>query len=158
MFRPMRRPKNAIPDEQAKKLLREEKRGVIAMNGDDGYPFAIPVDYFYDETAGKIYFHGAKSGYKVDALRRCDKVCFTVYGGETIREEAWAPYLRSVVVFGRCRLLEQSPETMALLKRFAMKYYPSAEEVEAEIAKDLRAVQLYEITVEHMTGKQVHEK
>ena len=63
MFRPMRRPKNAISDEQAKKLLREEKRGVIAMNGDDGYPFAVPVDYFYDEAAGKIYFHGAKTCY-----------------------------------------------------------------------------------------------
>lgn len=145
MFRPMRRPKNAIPDEQAKKLLREEKRGVIAMNGDDGYPFAIPVDYFYDETAGKIYFHGAKSGYKVDALRRCDKVCFTVYGGETIREEAWAPYLRSVVVFGRCRLLEQSPETMALLKRFAMKYYPEERLADEEIRQDGAAAQLFEI-------------
>lgn len=158
MFRPMRRPKNAIPDEQAKKLLREEKRGVIAMNGDDGYPFAIPVDYFYDETAGKIYFHGAKSGYKVDALRRCDKVCFTVYGGETIREEAWAPYLRSVVVFGRCRLLEQSPETMALLKRFAMKYYPEEQLADEEIRQDGTAAQLFEIEIHHLSGKEVQEK
>ncbi len=158
MFRPMRRPKNAIPDEQAKKLLREEKRGVIAMNGDDGYPFAIPVDYFYDETAGKIYFHGAKSGYKVDALRRCDKVCFTVYGGEFRKTGDWAPYVQSVLVYGRCRLVEDIAVTEARVRELAMKYYPSAEEVEAEIAKDLRAVQLYEITVEHMTGKQVHEK
>ena len=158
MFRPMRRPKNAIPDEQAKKLLREEKRGVIAMNGDDGYPFAIPVDYFYDETAGKIYFHGAKSGYKVDALRRCDKVCFTVYGGEFYKNGHWAPYVQSVLVYGRCRLVEDIAVTEARVRELAMKYYPSAEEVEAEIAKDLRAVQLYEITVEHMTGKQVHEK
>lgn len=158
MFRPMRRPKNAIPNEQAKKLLREEKRGVIAMNGDDGYPFAIPVDYFYDETAGKIYFHGAKSGYKVDALRRCDKVCFTVYGGETIREEAWAPYLRSVVVFGRCRLLEQSPETMALLKRFAMKYYPEEQLADEEIRQDGAAAQLFEIEIHHLSGKEVQEK
>ena len=158
MFRPMRRPKNAIPDEQAKKLLREEKRGVIAMNGDDGYPFAIPVDYFYDETAGKIYFHGAKSGYKVDALRRCDKVCFTVYGSETIREEAWAPYLRSVVVFGRCRLLEQSPETMALLKRFAMKYYPEERLADEEIRQDGAAAQLFEIEIHHLSGKEVQEK
>lgn len=158
MFRPMRRPKNAIPDEQAKKLLREEKRGVIAMNGDDGYPFAIPVDYFYDETAGKIYFHGAKSGYKVDALRRCDKVCFTVYGGETIREEAWAPYLRSVVVFGRCRLLEQSPETMALLKRFAMKYYPEERLADEEIRQDGTAAQLFEIEIHYLSGKEVQEK
>ena len=131
MFRPMRRPKNAIPDEQAKKLLREEKRGVIAMNGDDGYPFAIPVDYFYDETAGKIYFHGAKSGYKVDALRRCDKVCFTVYGGEFYKNDHWAPYVQSVLVYGRCRLVEDIAVTEARVRELAMKYYPSAEEVEA---------------------------
>ena len=116
------------------------------------------MDYFYDETAGKIYFHGAKSGYKVDALRRCDKVCFTVYGGEFYKNDHWAPYVQSVLVYGRCRLVEDIAVTEARVRELAMKYYPSAEEVEAEIAKDLRAVQLYEITVEHMTGKQVHEK
>lgn len=158
MFRPMRRPKNAIPDEQAKKLLHEQRRGVLAMNGEDGYPFAIPVDYFYDETAGKIYFHGAKSGYKVDALRRCSKVCFTVWGGEFRREGDWAPYVRSVLAYGHCRLVEDSAVTETRVRELAMKYYPSAAEVEAELAKDLRAVQLYEITIEHMTGKQVHEK
>ena len=158
MFRPMRRPKNAIPDEQAKKLLREEKRGVIAMNGDDGYPFAIPVDYFYDETAGKIYFHGAKSGYKVDALRRCDKVCFTVYGGETLRDEVWAPYLQSAVVFGRCRLMESGPEATQRLKQFAMKYYPEEQLADREIAASGRAAQMFEITIEHVSGKEVQEK
>ena len=158
MFRPVRKKKNEISAEAAKQLLHTERRGVFAVNGDDGYPFAIPVDYFYDETAGKIYFHGAKSGYKVDALRRCDKVCFTVCGGETIREEAWAPYLRSVVVFGRCRLLEQSPETMALLKRFAMKYYPEEQLADEEIRQDGAAAQLFEIEIHHLSGKEVQEK
>ena len=158
MFRPIRKKKNEISAEAAKQLLHTERRGVFAVNGDDGYPFAIPVDYFYDETAGKIYFHGAKSGYKVDALRRCDKVCFTVYGSETIREEAWAPYLRSVVVFGRCRLLEQSPETMALLKRFAMKYYPEEQLADEEIRQDGAAAQLFEIEIHHLSGKEVQEK
>ena len=158
MFRPMRRPKNAIPDEQAKKLLREEKRGVIAMNGDDGYPYAIPINYYYDREAQNIYFHGARAGHKVEAIRACDKVCFTVYGGETIREEAWAPYLRSVVVFGRCRLLEQSPETMALLKRFAMKYYPEEQLADEEIRQDGAAAQLFEIEIHHLSGKEVQEK
>ena len=86
----------------------EARRGILAVNGREGYPYAIPINYYYDREAQKIYFHGARAGHKVEAIRACDKVCFTVYGGETIREEAWAPYLRSVVVFGRCRLLEQS--------------------------------------------------
>ena len=111
MFRDIRKKKNQISTEAAEQLLIQARRGVLAVNGREGYPYAIPINYYYDREAQKIYFHGARAGHKAEAIRACDKVCFTVYGGETIREEAWAPYLRSVVVFGRCRLLEQSPET-----------------------------------------------
>ena len=94
MFRPMRRKAKEISTDAAKKLLCNERRGVFAVNGDDGYPYAIPVNFYYDEVNNKIYFHGAAAGHKVDALQVDDKVCFTVYGNETIKEEeAWAPYL-----------------------------------------------------------------
>ena len=101
MFRPVRKMNNEISAEAAKQLLHTERRGVFAVNGDDGYPYAIPVNFFYDEEANQIYFHGSRAGHKIDSIRKCDKVCFTVYGGETIRDEAWAPYMRSTVVFGR---------------------------------------------------------
>ena len=78
MFRPMRRAKKAIPDEAAKRLLQTERRGVLAVNGDLGYPYAVPVNFLYDEAAGKLYFHGARAGHKADALRRDARVCFTV--------------------------------------------------------------------------------
>lgn len=158
MFRPLRRTKNAIDEAAAKALLRESKRGVFAVNGDDGYPYAIPINYFYDEEAGKIFFHGAKAGHKVDALKKNDKVCFTVYGNEIKKEDDWAPFLSSVVVFGRCKLISDDVATENRVRELAMKYYPTKEEVEEEIAKDIRAVQLYEITIEHMCGKQIHEK
>lgn len=158
MFRPMRRAARAIPDEAAKQLLAQSRRGVLAVNGDDGYPFAIPVNYFYDEAQGKIWFHGAKSGQKVDALKKSDKVCFTVYGNEHLEPGDWAPYVQSTVVFGRCRLVEDAAYTEAKVRQLAEKYYPSAEEIEAEIAKAIGGVQLYEITIEHLTGKQIQEK
>ena len=159
MFRPMRRANRAIPDEAAKLLLKQSRRGVLAVNGDDGYPYAIPVNYFYEETAGKIYFHGAKAGQKVDALKKSDKVCFTVYGNEhTVPGEEWAPYVQSTVVFGRCHLIADAAITEARVRELAWKYYPGPEEVEAEIAKALQGVQLYEITIEHLTGKQIQEK
>ena len=91
MFRPLRRKKRAITDEEARELLATCKRGVFAVNGDDGYPYAIPVNYFFDAEHDKIYFHGAKAGHKVDALKRDDKVCFTVYGNEWYRDGDWAP-------------------------------------------------------------------
>lgn len=158
MFRPMRRTNRAIPEEAAKELLFHARRGVLAVNGEDGYPFAIPVNYFYEKAAGKIYFHGAKSGQKVDALKRSDKVCFTVYGNEHSEPGDWAPYVQSTVVFGRCRLIEDPEMTESKVRELAMKYYPSSEEVEEEIRKSLKGVQLYEITIEHLTGKQVQEK
>lgn len=96
MFRPIRKKKNEISTDEALALLQDSRRGVLAVNGDDGYPYAIPVNYYFDKENRKIYFHGARVGHKVDALRACDKICFTVYGHETIKEEAWAPFMQSV--------------------------------------------------------------
>ena len=158
MFRPIRKKKNEIGIKSAEALLESSRRGVLAVNGDTGYPYAIPINYLYDGAARKIYFHGARAGHKVDALRACDKVCFTVYGNETIREEAWAPYMQSVVVFGRCRLVASGPESMALLKRFAMKYYPDERLADDEIAQAGKAAQLFEIDIEHISGKEVQER
>ena len=94
MFRPVRKKANEISVEEAKKLLHEARRGVLAVSGDDGYPYAVPINYLYDEDAQEIIFHGSKVGHKVDALKRSDKVCFTVVSGESveIEDEAWAPF------------------------------------------------------------------
>lgn len=159
MFRPIRRTKRAISDETAKELLRSSRRGVLAVNGDDGYPYAVPVNYLYDSDKGTIAFHGAKAGHKFDSIQASDKVCFTVYGNETIKEEeAWAPYVQSVVVFGRCRMIADETESLKLVKELAMKYYPNEQLADDEISKDGKAVQMFEIVIEHLSGKQIQEK
>ncbi len=158
MFRAIRKKKNEIDVQAAKALLQSCRRGVLAVNGDNGYPYAIPVNYFYDADAQKIYFHGARAGHKVDALRACDKVCFTVYGNETIKEEDWAPFMQSAVVFGRCHLVENVQEGTEHLKKIAMKYYPNEQLVDEEIARAGKAAQLFKIEIEHLSGKEVQEK
>ncbi len=158
MFRPIRKKKNDIGIEATEQLLLHCRRGVLAMAGIEGYPYAVPINYVYDKEAQKIYFHGARAGHKVEALRACDKVCFTVYGNETIREEAWAPFMQSAVVFGRCRLMENSPEAMARLKQFAMKYYLEEQLADEEIAQAGKAAQMFEIEIEHLSGKEVQER
>lgn len=158
MFRPMRRTKRTIGNEDAKRLLEQGRRAVLAVNGDDGYPFAFPINYRFDAEANKIFFHGAKAGQKVDALRRSDKVCLTVMGNEHYEQGEWAPYVQSTVVFGRCHLVDDAAVTEAEVRHLALKYYPSAEEAEEELNKYLAAVQLYEIEIEHLTGKQIQEK
>ena len=158
MFRAVRKKKNEISTDAAKALLRSSRRGVLAVNGDDGYPYAIPINYLYDEENEKIIFHGAKAGHKVDALKKNDKICFTVFGNEMVKEEAWAPFLQSVVVFGRCHLVESQEEAIALVKKFAAKYYPNMDMVNEEAASSGRAVQMFEIQIEHLSGKEVQER
>ena len=158
MFRPIRKKKNEISVDKAKALLHSSRRGVLAVNGDDGYPYAIPINYLYDEENEKIIFHGAKAGHKVDALKKNDKICFTVFGNEMVKEEAWAPFLQSVVVFGRCHLVESQEDAIALVKKFAAKYYPNMDMVNEEAALSGRAVQMFEIQIEHLSGKEVQER
>ena len=158
MFREMRRKKKQISMDAAETLLEQSRRGVLAVNGDDGYPYAIPVNYFFDRENRKIYFHGSRVGHKADALKACDKVCFTVFGNETVREEAWAPFMQSTVVFGRCHFVEAGDSANALLKRLAMKYYPNEQLADEEIAQAGRAAQIYEIEIEHISGKEIQER
>ena len=158
MFREIRKKRNQIDTEAAERLLEQSRRGVLAVNGDDGYPYAIPINFLYDRENQKIFFHGARAGHKVDALKSSDKVCFTVYGHETIKEDPWAPFMQSTIVFGRCHLMEAGEHTAALLKRFAMKYYPNEQLADEEIAQSGKAAQLFEIEIEHLTGKEVQER
>ena len=158
MFRAIRKKKNEISIDAAKDLLRSLRRGVLAVNGDEGYPYAIPINYLYDEENNRIIFHGAKAGHKVDSLKNNDKVCFTIYGNETIKEESWAPYLQSVVIFGKCHLVENKDDTISMLKKFALKYYPNEEMVNKEIEFSGRGVQMFEIEIEHLSGKEVQER
>ena len=158
MFRAIRKKKNEISIDAAKDLIRSSRRGVLAVNGDEGYPYAIPINYLYDEENNRIIFHGAKAGHKVDSLKKNDKICFTIYGNETIKEESWAPYLQSVVIFGKCHLVENKDDTISMLKKFALKYYPNVEMLNKEIEFSGRGVQMFEIEIEHMSGKEVQER
>lgn len=158
MFRPIRRKKNELSRAESEELLLRSRSGVLAVNGDDGYPYAIPVNYFYDADARKIYFHGSRAGHKADALKGSDKVCFTVIGPEMIKKEAWAPFVRSVVAFGRCHAVTQPEEAAARLWQLAKKYYPDEDLIREEISAAGKAVQMYELEIEHMSCKEIQER
>ncbi len=157
MFREMRRFKQAVSREECIKILTEEKRAVLAVNGDDGYPYAVPLNFYYDSETDMIYFHCAKAGHKLDAMLRDDRLCFTVYN-TGYQKEDWSYHVTSVIVFGRASVISDEAEVREKLKRFGMKYYPTEPEVDEEIRRDLARVNLIGIRPEHMTGKLVHEK
>ena len=157
MFREMRRFKQSLPQSECEEILLQEKRGVLSLIGDDGYPYGVPIDFLYEASERKIYFHSARLGHKVDAMNRCEKVCFTVFEKGEQRED-WSYYVRSVIAFGRVKEVVDEDRKFAKCKAFAMKYYPSEAEVDEEMRRDFARVAIFEIEVEHLSGKIVHEK
>ena len=156
MFRPMRRFKQQLPEEQCLEILKTESRGVLSLLGDDGYPYGVPIDYFYED--GKLYFHGAAEGHKVDAMKNCSKASFCVTGPGEKEEGDWALWFNSVIVFGKIRILEDRAEILKQVRKLGEKYYPTQEEVEEVMQRSGGRVACFELTIEHMTGKRVHEK
>ena len=128
------------------------------MLGDDGYPYTIPLDFFYDEGDGKIYFHGAKEGHKLDAIEKCDKVSFCVMDSGFKKEGDWALNITSVVVFGRLKKVEDAEKTKQKVCKIGLKYHPTPEAVAEEWENAKNRVLCLELTIEHMTGKLVNEK
>ena len=155
MFREMRRKLQQLPQEECERILREGKTAVLALAGVDGYPYAVPVNYVYD--GGKIYFHCAKTGHKLDALRRCEKVSVCVVDRDDVAPERLATDYMSVIVFGRARILEDDEEIYRAVEVFGLKYNPDREAVRREIRREWDALCCVEITVDHMTGKEGKE-
>ena len=156
MFRPMRRFRQQLPEEECLALLETQPRGVLAVLGDEDYPYAVPVDFLYRD--GKLYFHGAREGHKLDAVRRHDKVSLCVTDEGYRREGDWALTFRSVIVFGRIRPMAfDEPGIEELLRALGNKYNPDPEDVERELRGALARVQMLELTVEHMSGKRIRE-
>lgn len=155
MFREMRRFKQSLPQAECIALLEQTPRGVLSVHGEDGYPYAFPMDHLYWE--GKLYFHCAKEGHKLDALRADDRVSFCVMDEGFRRPGEWALNIRSVVLFGRIRPVTDPAQTRDMTRRLGLKYHPTPQAVEEELAKALDRVLILELTIDHMTGKLVNE-
>ena len=158
MFRQMRRFKQELDKETCINILKTEKRGVLSLSGDDDYPYGIPINFYYDEELNKIFFHGAGEGHKIDSIKRNNKVSFCTWNkGEQV-ESQWYYMVKSVIVFGKIKIVEDGDYKVGLLRKLGQKYYPNKDDVKIEINKDLHRVTLLELEIEHMTGKIVEER
>lgn len=158
MFRKIRRVKNEISVEDSKILLTENKRGVLALNGDDGYPYAFPINFYYEESENKIYFHGAKKGHKIDAMIHNPKACFTTYDDGVLSEDGWSYYVSSAVVFGKMELIKDKDIALEKVRKLSEKYYPSAKLIDEAIEESFAAVQIFALDAKHISGKRVKER
>lgn len=157
MFRKMRREKQRISEEECIEILKNEPRGVLSMLGDDDYPYGVPINQFYCKENGHIYFHGGKVGHRVDAVKKHDKVSLCVYDGGYRREGEWALNIKSVIVFGRIRIVDDYDEMIDICRRLSYKFTQNSEYIEDEIKKYGSATLLMELIPEQITGKLVKE-
>ena len=157
MFRKMVRFKQQIGEEECLCILKEEKRGVLSVLGDGGYPYGMPINHYYCEEDGKIYFHGGMQGHKIDALRRCDKASFCVYD-EGYREEGdWALHIKSVIVFGRVEFIEDRETIYRLSAELSRKFTQDEAYIQGELDRSGPRTLMFALVPEHMTGKLVKE-
>lgn len=157
MFRDMRRKKQLLPQDMTEEILRRGTSGVLALAGDGGYPYAVPISYVYDGE--KLYFHCAKNGHKLDAIRREDKASFCVIAQDRIVPEEFTTYFRSVIAFGRIRVLEDETEKQSAIEKLALKYAPDStlEDRQREIQREWIPLCMLEMTIDHLTGKEAIE-
>jgi uncharacterized protein len=152
MFRPMRRKKQLLPEAETTAMLRSCTAGVLAVQGDDGYPYAVPLSFAYED--GTLYFHSAVAGHKLDALEHGDKASFCVIAADDIVPEKFTTHFRSVIAFGKARVVTDDDEKRRALLRLAEKYSPDhLDAAGAEIDGDWKRVTVLALDVEHLTGK-----
>ncbi len=157
MFREMLRKKQQLTQEACIEILKKEPRGVLSVLGDDGYPYGMPMNHYYCEEDGNIYFHSGKNGHRVDALKHCDKASFCVYDGGFRREGEWALNISSVIVFGRIELIEDQEKIYKIARLLSYKFTNDEEYIEREIQKSGPGTMMFALVPEHMTGKLVKE-
>ena len=156
MFRDMRRKNQLLPQEEAEAILRQGTSGVLSLLGDGGYPYGVPLSYVYHN--GKLYFHCAKAGHKLDAIRREGKCSFCVIGQDQVVAEKYTTLFRSVIAFGQVRVLEDDGEKRAALEALGERFNPGQpESLEKEIAATWNSVCVLELEIEHLTGKEAKE-
>ena len=157
MFRELVRKKQQISREECLEILKNEPRGVLSVLGDDDYPYGMPMNFLFCKEDGQIYFHGGKTGHKIDAIRRHDKVSFCVYDEGFRREGEWALNIRSVVVFGRVREVKDHARAMEICRRLSGKYTGDSAYIEHEIQFSGPGTLCLELIPEQITGKLVNE-
>ena len=137
--------------------FEKRKRGVLSLLGDEGYPYGLPLSHFYSEEDNKIYFHGAKEGHKIDAIKKYDKASFCVYDSGYRRDGEWSLNINSVIVFGKIRLVTAPELTREICTKLVQKFTDDEEYLKKELTNALPRVQCFELEIEHMSGKLVNE-
>jgi nitroimidazol reductase NimA-like FMN-containing flavoprotein (pyridoxamine 5'-phosphate oxidase superfamily) len=152
MFREMRRKKQLLSEAETIEILQSCTSGVLAVTGDNDYPYAVPLSFAYKD--GKLFFHFAREGHKFDGILKNNKVSFCVIKTDEVIQKTFTTHFRSAIVFGRARILAEDSQKKYALECLVEKYSPDyITEGQSEIKRDWNRVSVAEVRIEHMTGK-----
>lgn len=155
-FREMRRKRQQLSEEESIAILQKATAGTLALLGDNDYPYAVPISYVYAD--GRLYFHSALSGHKVDAIRKCDKASFCVIEQDEVHPEKYTTFFRSVIAFGRIHIIEDETEKLETARMLMNRYIPNQEEaLQKELENGLSQMLMIRFDIEHLTGKEAIE-
>ena len=154
-FRPMRRFKQQLTLQECETILQGAYRGFLSVNGENGYPYTIPMNFLYREN--RIYFHSALQGHKIDAIMHSPKACFTLINDPVKQENDWWYHVSSVVCFGQVSIIENQEERMAILRYLGQKYFPEGYDMQKDLDTNAHRAAVLCLDIEHMTGKRVKE-
>ena len=157
MFREVTRTARRLEKEETISLLRDELRGVLSVQGDDGYPYGIPLNHYYSDEDGLIYFHSGMTGHKIDSIKRCDKASFCVFDRGENMDGDWALTIRSAVVFGRIEIIDDRERIGRIARELSRKFTQDEEYIDLEIEKNGDRTLMFALRPEHITGKWVRE-
>ena len=155
-FRPMRRIRQQLSEEESISILQGTTAGTLALLGDNGYPYAVPISYVYAE--GRLFFHSALSGHKIDAILNCDKASFCVIAQDDVQPSKYTTFYRSVIAFGKIQIIEDEAEKLETARLLGNRYNPNQEEaLQKELEKGFARMVMIRFDIEHLTGKEAIE-
>lgn len=157
MFRELTRKNKKLSAEECIHVLKTEKRGVLSVNGDNGYPYGAPMNHWYNPEDGKIYFHCGKTGHRLDSLKKDSKASFCVYDNGYCKPDEWALNVKSVIVFGKIRLVDDIETIVDITTKLSRKFTDDEAYIKKEIESFAHITMLLELTAEHICGKLVEE-
>lgn len=157
MFRELTRIKQKISNKECIEILKNEKRGVLSINGLNGYPYGIPLNHYYNEEDNRIYFHSGKIGYKIDSLKENNKVCYTVYDKGYLKDDFWALNVKSVIIFGSVYFVNDINKIEEISRKLSYKFINDEKYINNEINRSLKNTLMFYIEIENMCGKLVNE-
>ncbi len=156
MFQKMRRFKQELQQDEIERILKFNTSGVLALIDNDGYPYSVPLSYVYSN--GKIYFHSAKSGHKIDAIKNCKKASFCIIDKDDIKPEKYTTFYKSIIAFGKVKIVNDNEESLFAIKELGEKYCPHHNtDLQQEINKNINRFLIIRLEIEHITGKQAIE-